>query len=109
MTDTEHKNRTTRAYLRYGLPHTMRPEMVKAWEDHQAGRSAPLRLLPTNGDRCEVPTMGGAVCGWPLLIDGSCPARNEHAYCGDPVFSIFGGPPDRCLLEHGHVGPCDDR
>lgn len=71
-------NATTRAYARYGLPATLPAEQRQAWEDHQAGKAVPLRLLPKNGDTCHADSMGGPYCGFPLLIDGTCPNANEH-------------------------------
>lgn len=71
-------NATTRAYERYGLPATLPAEKRAAWEDWQAGRGALLRLLPLSGDTCHAESMGGPYCGRPLLIDGTCPGRNDH-------------------------------
>lgn len=68
----------TRAYERHGLPFTMPAEQKQAWADYLAGKGAPLRLLPTNGDACRAESMGGPYCGYPLLIDGSCPNRRNH-------------------------------
>ena len=71
-------NATTRRYREVGLPATLPAEQRAAWEAYLAGRGAPLRLLPTNGDTCYAEAMGGPYCGYPLLIDGSCPNRNDH-------------------------------
>lgn len=31
----------------------------------------------------------------------------NSGYCGSPVYSVFGGGPDRCCLEYGHEGNCE--
>lgn len=74
----EHPNPLTRMYQKYGLPTTLSAEQRAAWESHLAGRGAPLRLLPTNGDRCTAATGSPAGCGFPLLIDGTCPNVRAH-------------------------------
>ena len=48
-----------------------------AWEAYQRGEGAFLRLLPHNGFDCYAKTHGGT-CGYPLLIDGSCPNHTAH-------------------------------
>jgi hypothetical protein len=67
----------TLAFRHFGLPATLSAEQRQAWEDHQAGRAVPLRLLPKSGDNCRADSMNG-LCGHPLLIDGSCPGRSDH-------------------------------
>lgn len=82
--EPDHPNPATRAYLRHGLPATLSDDKRAAWERHLAGQAVPLNLLPTNGDRCTAPTHSGspAGCGFPLLIDGSCPNASEHTDSG---------------------------
>ena len=50
-----------------------------AWARYCAGGAVPISQLPTNGQHCPEATEGGAICGWPLLIDGSCAWRCNHA------------------------------
>lgn len=68
----------TAAYLRYGLPATLPDEQRLAWEAHEAGKAAPLSLLPKNGATCHADSMGGPYCGYPLLIDNTCPNYAGH-------------------------------
>jgi hypothetical protein len=82
-----HPNPITRRFLEVGLPATLPADQRAAWESYQQGKGAPIRLLPTNGDRCTAMTWGGAEagCGYPLLIDGECPNRSEHAVADPPT------------------------
>lgn len=52
-------------------------EQREAWAAHQRGEAVALRLLPHNGFDCYADTHGGT-CGYPLLIDGSCPNKPDH-------------------------------
>jgi hypothetical protein len=71
-------NPRTQAYGRYGL-HAIRDYDEKAaWINHLQGKAVPLRDLPLNGDHCTEHTMGGAECGHPILIDGTCPNAALH-------------------------------
>jgi hypothetical protein len=71
-------NPRTQSYERYGL-HAIRDLDEKAaWVKHLRGETVPLRDLPFNGDYCTQGTMGGAVCGHPILIDGTCPSAAMH-------------------------------
>ena len=53
------------------------------WNRYQAGEGVPYAVLPKNGQVCMAATMGAAHCGWPLLIDGSCVNRPNHADVDD--------------------------
>lgn len=71
-------NQRTQNYERYGL-HAIRDlDQKAAWVKHLQGKAVPLRDLPFNGDYCAEHTMGGAVCGHPILIDGTCPNAAMH-------------------------------
>jgi hypothetical protein len=71
-------NARTDSYRRYGL-HAIRDLHQKAaWISHLQGKTVRLHDLPTNGDQCTEGTIGGSVCGFPILIDGSCPNAPEH-------------------------------
>lgn len=71
-------NLRTQSYQRYGL-HAIRDLDEKAaWIKHLRGEPVRLRDLPTNGDQCTAGTIGGAVCGHPILIDGTCPNAAMH-------------------------------
>jgi hypothetical protein len=71
-------NPRTQRYERYGL-HAIRDLDEKAaWINHLQGQTMPLRDLPFNGDYCAEHTMGGAECGQPILIDGTCPNAAMH-------------------------------
>lgn len=71
-------NARTESYQRYGL-HAIRDLDEKAaWTAHLQGHTVPLHRLPINGDRCAEGTIGGSSCGFPILIDGTCPNAAEH-------------------------------
>lgn len=71
-------NPRTQNYQRYGL-HAIRDlDQKAAWIKHLRGETVRLHDLPTNGDHCTEHTMGGAVCGNPILIDGTCPNAAMH-------------------------------
>lgn len=95
-------NHITERYLQVGLPATLPEERRRAWEDYLAGRGAFTRLLPTNGDRCPEVTLGGPVCGYPVLIDGSCVNASEHRswWC---LKEMDAG---TCWIKAGHEGEC---
>jgi hypothetical protein len=59
------------------------PTQRLMWNRYLAGEAVPFTELPTIDQQCEATTDGGAVCGWPLLIDGSCAWRCNHANPGD--------------------------
>jgi hypothetical protein len=71
-------NSITDRYLRFGLPAGISAEQREAWKSYRLGQPVPMRLLPVNGEQCDLVTEGGAVCGRPLLIDASCPNHTEH-------------------------------
>lgn len=48
-----------------------------AWRRHQAGEVVRFSNLPKNGQVCHEPT-STSVCGWPLLVDGSCINVSAH-------------------------------
>lgn len=60
------------------------PAKRLAWARYLAGEAVPLSQLPTNGQNCSEVTTGGLICGWPLLIDGSCICRWDHVDKNDP-------------------------
>lgn len=104
-------NHITERYLQVGLPATLPEEQRRAWEDYLAGRAVMTRLLPTNGDRCAEPTLGGSpACGYPVLIDGACVNASEHVswWCRKLVQRPL---PQTgvgfCELKAGHEGPCE--
>lgn len=71
-------NPRTQNYQRYGL-HAIRDlDQKAAWIKHLRGETVRLHDLPVNGDHCAEGTIGGAVCGFPILIDGVCPNTPEH-------------------------------
>lgn len=76
--DSAPGNPITTAYFRHGLPSTTTAEQRAAWGRHLDGQAVPLQLLPTNGDRCAAQTHSPVGCGFPLLIDGSCPNSDNH-------------------------------
>lgn len=71
-------NARTESYQRYGL-HAIRDLDEKAaWTAHLHGHTVPLHRLPVNGDRCAENTLSGIICGFFILIDGTCPNAAEH-------------------------------
>jgi hypothetical protein len=85
----------TARYRDFGLPATIDRAVREAWESHLAGQGAPLRLLPTNGATCAEMCRGGVACGYPILIDGTCPNVNDH------------GVPDLPEYQDGDLWPTD--
>lgn len=71
-------NARTEAYQRYGIHAITNLCEREAWLRHLQGKTQPLYDLPTNGDRCTEGTVGGSSCGFPILIDGTCPNAAEH-------------------------------
>lgn len=70
-------NTITARFEEFGLPDTLTADQCEAWNRWQAGQYVPPELLPTNGDTCPDMTMN-ARCGYPLLIDASCPNQSAH-------------------------------
>lgn len=61
------------------------PAKRLAWARYCAGEAVPISQLPTNGQHCPEATIGGVLCGHPLLIDGSCTNAYMH---GQPDLDI---------------------
>lgn len=71
-------NPRTQNYQRYGL-HAIRDlDQKAAWVKHLRGETVRLNDLPANGDYCTEGTIGGSMCGHPILIDGTCPNAALH-------------------------------
>jgi hypothetical protein len=70
-------NPRTQRYVRYGIHSIKDYSQKQAWQRHLNGEAVPLTELPTNGEHCPERTMGG-YCGFPLLIDATCPNYANH-------------------------------